>query len=175
MLDIIQRFNQLQREEDAVRKEHQAAIDKAGEKVKAAELRTERARARVEKLEKRRNKLPSTYWVDGIVEPLAKTLAERAGLYWKIYGPFGLSCQTTIYLMAEADVSITKQKTRSITLEPYHDENGDWVIRYRTGETTDEYEKGTLGHMNGMNCVTAPLPDTIEEIEKLLRESEASE
>lgn len=173
MLEIVERFNQLQREEKAILDEHESVINEAREKVRAAEEKVRKARARVEKLEKKKNKLPWTGWVDGAVEPLAKALAERTRLNYGIYGPFGLSCQTSIYLMKEKGVCITKQPTRSITLEPYF-ENGDLVIRYRTGETTDEYKSGTIGHLNGMNCVTAPLPDTIEEIELLLRESEVS-
>lgn len=174
MLDIIAVFNQLQRTEKSVRDEHQAIINRAKENVTVAEKHLHKAQARVEKLERQLNKLPYTGWVDGVVEPLAKSLAECTGLHWDIYGPFGMMCETSIYLMKDKDVSITKQKTLAIRLEPHFDQHGDLIIRYRTGETTNEYQKGSIGWMNGMNCVTAPLPDTIEEIQALLIESEAT-
>ena len=174
MLDIIVVFNQLQHTEKSIRDEHQSIINKAKENVKTAEKRLQKAQARVEKLEQQLNKLPYTCWVDGVVEPIAKILAERTGLHWDIYGPFGVMCETSIYLMKNKDVSITKQKTLAIRLEPHFDQHGDLIICYRTGETTNEYPKGSIGWMNGMNCETAPLPDTIEEIQALLIESEAT-
>jgi len=174
MLDTITAFNQLQRTEKSVRDKHQAIINKAKENVKTAENRLQKAQARVKKLERQLNKLPRTGWVDGVVEPLAKVLAERTGLHWDVYGPFGVMCETSIYLMKDKDISITKQKTLAIRLEPHFDQHGNLIIRYRTGETTNEYPKGSTGWMNGMNCITAPLPDTIEEIQALLIESEAS-
>ena len=174
MLDIITAFNQLQHTEKTIRDEHQATISRAKENVTVAEKRLQKAQTHVEKLEQQLNKLPHTGWVDGVVEPLAKVLAERTGLHWDIYGPFGVMCETSIYLMRDKDISITKQKTLAIRLEPHYDAHGDLIVRYRTCETTNEYQKGSIGWMNGMNCVTEPLPDTIKEIQALLIESEAS-
>jgi hypothetical protein len=39
---------------------------------------------------------------------------------------------------------------------------------YDTGETKGDYPPMSIGWLNGFNHKTAPLPDTIEEIEKLL-------
>lgn len=159
MLDILERFNEQERELKARR----AAID----------TKIEEAQNRIQRLEKRREKLHSPGWVKGIVEPIAAALAVRTGLSWEIYGPFGLSCETSIYLREDMSKSICDQPTRSITLEPHHD-GEDFVVRYRTGERSGEYAPGTLGHINGLDYLTSPLPDTIEEIEKLLVESGAT-
>jgi len=175
MLDIIKDFNELQRKEEAARTEYQAVICDKKERIEKAEARIDKARNHVAKMEEKYRALPHTGWVKGIVEPLAELLAARTGLYWKIYGPFGLSCETSIYLMEDKDACITKQTTRSITLEPYFQGVGDdMAIRYRTDEIIERYPEGSLGQVNGMNCVTATLPETIEEIEKLLKENEVA-
>lgn len=164
MLDIIERFNELRRQENAAR----AALDQ----------KIRERKAQLERLEKRRKKVPQTSWVEGIVEPLARTLANRTGLSSEIYGPFGLNCTTSIYLRKDMSKSIVEQPTRSITLIPRYGENlhywdDDFIIYYQTGEKTNRYAPGTIGELNGMNNVAAPLPDTIEEIEKLLIYSDA--
>lgn len=154
MLDIIEQFNEQEREHEKKR----AAID---EKI------SER-RAQIERLEKRRERLLDVGWVEGIVEPLAAALASLTGLSWEIYGPFGLRAQTAIYLREDMSRSITEQTTRSIHLVPKHDKDVGYILHYETGEIDGSYQKGSLGELNGMNRKTAPLPDTIEEIEKLL-------
>lgn len=154
MLDIIEQFNEQERE----REKKRAAID---EKI------SER-RAQIKRLEKRRERLLGVGWVEGIVEPLAAALASHAGLSWEIYGPFGLRSETSIYLCEDMSRSITEQTTRSIHLVPMNNKDGGYILHYETGETDDSYQKGSLGERNGMNRKTAPLPDTIEEIEKLL-------
>lgn len=154
MLDIIEQFNEQERELEKKR----AAIDK-----KIAERR-----AQIERLEKRRERLLGVSWVEGIVEPLAAALASLTGLLWEIYGPFGLRSATSIYLREDMSRSITEQTTRSIHLVPMHNKDGGYILHYETGEIDGSYQKGSLGELNGMNRKTAPLPDTIEEIEKLL-------
>lgn len=154
MLDIIEQFNEQARE----REKKRAAID---EKISTH-------RAQIERLEKRRERLWGVSWVEGIVEPLATALSARTGLSWKIYGPFGLRLATSIYLREDTSRSITEQTTRSIHLVPMHNGEGGYILHYETGEIDGSYQKGSLGERNSMNRKTAPLPDTIEEIEKLL-------
>jgi len=173
MLDIIQSYNQLQREELRAREEHEALINAAKERVQAAEECVREAQAQVDKLEKQYWQLPRTGWVDGVVAPLAKMLAKRASLSWDIYGPFGLTSQTSIYLMEDKNKSITAQPTHSICLEPSQDGAGGLLICYQTGEYTNEYKPNSLGAINGMNAVKKPLPNTIKEIEALLQYSDS--
>lgn len=162
MLNIIEEYNRRVRE----RKAECEAID---QKIEQAERSIENAKKCIERLEKKRDEIFfSEGWVGGIVDPLAQELAARTGLCYEIYGPFGLRCETSIYLREDMSKRITEQETRSIYLVPVHDEDGNYVIHYETGETKDGYQKGSIGYLNGMHRKTAPLPDTIEEIEALL-------
>ena len=164
MMDIIKKFIELEREEQRIRDEHKAVIRATVKEVEAADERVRKAEAYADKLKKRLEKLTNTDWIDAVIQPIAKELAARAGLEYKVYGPFDLSCEAGVYLFKDKDKCITKQPTRS---KPHH-EDGYLVIRYRTGETTDEYKPGTIEQVNGFNCVTEPLPDIIEETEALL-------
>lgn len=172
MSSILSQFDDMRRKEDQVRDEHDAVIATAKQKIAETEEKVRRAYGRLNKLERNRNKLPSTSWIDAIVEPLAKALSEFKGLPWEIFGPFGITCQTAIYLREDMTKSICNQPALSITLEPHYGPDGKFTVLYRTGETTNEYAQGTIGQINGMNCVKAPLPNTVEEIAALLRESE---
>lgn len=130
---------------------------------------------RICKLEEKRSKLikKSFSWIDGIVIPLAEELSKKFNMDYEIFGPFGLCCETSIYLKEYKNMSITKQTTYSITLEPQNLEKLELV--YRTGERTNKYPAGSIGELNGFDCITKPLPETIEEIAKLLRRTEACE
>lgn len=130
---------------------------------------------RISILDEKRSKLinKSISWIDGIVIPLAKELSKKFNMDYEIFGPFGLCCETSIYLKEYKNKSITKQTTYSITLEPHSIETLEIV--YRTGERTNKYPVGSIGELNGFDCITKPLPDTIDEIAKLMRRSEACE
>jgi hypothetical protein len=134
------------------------------------ESRIQLRKKQIERLEKRLKGLPDTGWIKGFLEPLAAAISEKVGLPWEIYGPFGLSCNTTIYLREDMNKSICDQRTLSITIEPELDD-GAWSFVYRTGETTGDYKLNTIGWLNGFYCVTEPLPDTLDEIVGLLKSS----
>ncbi len=108
---------------------------------------------------------PSPY---DVINVLADKLSDHFGLPYKIYGPFGLECETSIYLMEDVSKGIVGQKTISITLRPFGDHENDWIT-YDTGERTDRYAKDTIGEMNGYNSVYAPLPTDFNDILKLMR------
>lgn len=166
MLEIIENFNK--------------ALDMDREKLKEIDLKIEikkekieRLKAQIDKLEKQRVKIIcSRNWIKSVIEPLAKELAKRTGLHWEIYGPFGLNAETSIYLRENMKLNITQQKTQHITLIPDNLKDRTYICRYYTGEKTSKYPKGSIGELNGLNNITAILPDTIEEIEKLLITSE---
>ena len=139
------------------------------EQIGKYEQKIENYKKKIEKLNKQRERFYSVSWIDEIIHPLAQQLAMRMNKKYDIYGPFGLGCRTSIYLFDDENKSITDQDTWSITLLPDDLRNG--IIRYETGEMKKEYASGTIGEMNGFNNITADVPDTIEEIEKLLRYS----
>ena len=132
----------------------------------------------IARYEAKLKKLKSPSWVRNILVPLAKELKDRLGLKaYEIYGPFGTECATSIYLSnygKDGNIEITKAETWSITVrlqwghnETYTQTTG-FEITYRTGETTNRYAPGTVGYYNGLNDIYAPLPNTIDEILKLL-------
>ena len=122
---------------------------------------------KIYQLQKKKEKLWKQSWVDMTVIPLAKELAKRMNMHYEIYGPYGLRCETTIYLLKKRERNIVKNDTWSITLTP-HGFGGDFYLNYDTGERREEFPAGTIGMMNHLDHVEARLPDTIEEIEDLL-------
>lgn len=105
-------------------------------------------------------------WIDGLVEPLAQELAKRAGKEYKIYGPFGMGCHTTIYLVNDKNICITKQDTWSITLEPHNLDEAE--VFYQTTKKEGNWNPLSTASLNGFDYNYEPLPNSIEEVEKLL-------
>ncbi len=144
-------------------------------KEKLLDEKIEKAEERLAKLKTQLQKHNRKYinWVDGIVIPLAKELSKKFNMDYEIFGPFGLCCETSIYLKEDKNKSITKQKTLSITLEPGN--LSEYKLLYRTGERTNKYPSGSIGDLNGFDCITESLPDTIDEIAKLMSRSKHEE
>lgn len=166
MQDIIKNHNiELERY-----KNKHAEIEAEKERLEA---RIERANKQLVRLEEKECKLhrPSRY---DVIEALAKKLSEHYGLPYEIYGPFGLECETSIYLRKDMSKSICDQKTISIRLRPFGDRENDWIT-YDTGERTNRYAKGSMGELNGYNSVYAPLPTDFNEILKLMTYEEKDE
>lgn len=159
MQDIINNYNV---ELEKYRNKH-AELEAEKERI---ESRIERANKQLVKLEEKERKLhrPSRY---DVIEALAVKLSEHYGLPYEIYGPFGLKCETSIYLRKDMSKSITAQKTISIRLRPFGDVENDWMT-YDTGKRTNEFPKGSIGELNGYNSVYAPLPKDFNEILKLM-------
>lgn len=155
-------------------KNHNVEIEKYKGKRAEIEAEKERLEARIERankllarLEEKENRLhrPSRY---DVIEALAKRLSEHYSLPYEIYGPFGLECETSIYLRKDMSKSITEQKTISIHLRPFGDHENDWMT-YDTGERVNRYARGSIGELNGYNSVYAPLPTDFNEILKLMK------
>jgi len=159
MLDLIRAYNEKCAANKALHDELDAKI--------------EQAEKRVKRLEAKRDKLGGVYWTDEIVHPLGKLLSGRLGLPYEVYGPFGLGCATSIYFRKDMTKSITEQPTKSITLRPQSGADGVFTVHYETGERTGVYAENTIGKLNGFDKITKELPDTIDEIIPLLRDSEA--
>lgn len=160
MQDIYSEYN---RQKEAVRTKRA--------KLEALIEANERALKKLDRMEKG--------WMELVVEPLAKELSVRMGdLPWKIYGPFGLGCETTIYLFCSDCHNIVKGETYSITVHPQiniSEGNVNIYLTYNTGEIENKFAKGTIGYLNGFNNVEAKLPDSIDEIVKLLTHNYPSE
>lgn len=121
---------------------------------------------KINQLERERVQTDYPNWIQAIVNPLAQKLSKDLNLEFDIYGPLGVNARTTIYLMEDIKKGIIQQATYSITLIPSDLVNG--IIHYETGETTDEYPKGSIGELNGMNYISKELPE-YSEIVKIVK------
>lgn len=116
-------------------------------------------------------------WFDRVLVPLAVAISsELGGLPYEFYGPFGLSCETSVYFFPTDGHDITKDETYRLTVYPEHREGGHgyvdgFYLAYDTGRRLDTYKPGSIGHLNNMNNVKEELPDSLEEIMALLKHS----
>ena len=154
---------------------HQALLTKEDEAI--AKLQK-----KLEWHEKKRNKL----WLKSgnfphIIFPLCDEIKKRCGFeYCEIYGPFGMCCETSLYFSnvgthnfrtydsgwIDDRIDICNVETWHITLQP--NDKYESGYEYFTGETTNNYPKGSIGELNGMNNVYKELPAEIDAIIKLL-------
>ena len=151
-------------------------IEKIHQYKTAAEKLEKRAEKKMLAAEQQKDKLrkiPVIDWKDEVVVPLAEEMGKRLGKHPVVLGPFGLGAEVTISLVDNPNIRRLEQDCLEITLEPDF-EDGRLVLCYETGETyDDEYPPNSLGAMNGLNNVTARLPDSINEIMGLLKERPA--
>lgn len=136
-----------------------AAFNEKKDELKAIDEKIEKREAALERLKAKRNKMcDNLSWVKMLVHPLADELKNLVGAEkYEVYGPFGLRAETSIYLRKG-------NRSGGITLTP-HDK---FRLYYDTGEKRGYYEDGSIGALNGMDNVEAPLPDDISEIAALL-------
>lgn len=138
------------------------------EAAEALEKRAKKKREAAKKLEEKKNRIPVVDWKDEVIVPLAEELAKRVGRHPLVFGPCGIGAKVTISLVADPEARWTEQDRLELTVEPDF-EDGCMIFNYETGEASDRYEPGTVGYVNGLNNITAPLPDSVEEILGLLR------
>jgi len=98
-------------------------------------------------------------WIDSAVAALAADLEKAMESPVKISGPFGLRAEVYVDV-GDNYILLTPDFCRE-RLSLYFD----------TGEVTNEHAPNTIGAINGMNNVRARLPDTLDEIIKVLRPS----
>lgn len=158
------------------RYEIMAFKQKLAELEQEAELIIQRAAARAQKktveaerIQEKLRRMEKVNWMDGVIKPLAAALAEATGLYWKVTGPCGICCRVYIDLCKDPDEPVLFQSHKEIILQPDFTDDG-LTIMYETGETTDRFAKGSVGALNGMNNVKKPLPNSVDEILKIMRD-----
>jgi hypothetical protein len=118
---------------------------------------------------KKQGEIKFVNWIADVAYPLADTLAERAGKQARVLGPRGIGAKLHILLVDGAgNFDWQKDEYMELVVEPDF-QDGHLTILYETGEVTDRYKSGTLGQASGLNNVTAPLPDSIDEILALFK------
>lgn len=160
-------------EEKRGKSEAAAALiaDRADQCMKAAaklEKRAGRKREEAKRQEEKLRKMPVVDWKEEVIIPLAEEMAKRIGKHPVVFGPCGIGAKVTICLTDDPAAKWTEQDRLELTIEPDF-EDGRMIFNYETGEVSDRYEPGTVGYVNGLNNITARLPDSVEEILGLLR------
>ena len=170
----IERIRLNQEECRKAKEEYEVEEKKINDKIDMRQAQIERLRRKRNKLEDNYNKTkPEEIW---IANALMEELEEKLGLVGEIYGPFGLRCETTIYLAepsekaSHGDIAITSVPTYSLTLTP--DDSVESGYRYETGKQLETYPEGSIGWLNGFGREELPLPSDIDEIVKLLNYNE---
>lgn len=119
-------------------------------------------------------------WYAQVLVPLAEALSKEPNMPYEIYGPFGLSSETSIYFFPSGKIgNIVKDDTYGITLHPSSRSTDDYSIpyadrfylTYNTGEKKNEYPEGTIGYLNGFNNVEAELPDDLTKILEIVKKN----
>ena len=128
-----------------------------------------RHQAALDKLER-----SSPGWYNGAVIPLAEAISKAIEMPYEIYGPHGLSCETSIFFFVNGKVgAITKEPTLELTVYPEYCNNeaapDGFCFFYDTGESVERFKPGTIGYINGFNKVTKPLPNELEDVIQLMR------
>lgn len=103
-----------------------------------------------------------------VLLPLVEELSRRSGKRVYIAGVVRGGYRRLIVMSDGRGKTSDLQDRVGLVLE--EDYSGEHLtLRYETGECTDRYEPGTVGFINGLNNITAPLPDSVEEILALFR------
>ena len=139
---------------------------------KATQKKIENLDEKIKALQKKRDKIyhSNKYsWVDTLLHPLAKELAAKLNYkYWEIMGPFGLGCETSIWLWPVKDSKNSNHFDNliSLTVRPILDEReGNYFgFEVKTNEKINKYPNGSIGEANSENYVHVMPPEdaTIE-------------
>lgn len=118
-----------------------------------------------------RDAIREVSWVEEIVRPLAASIASKKGKKANVLGPRGIGAKVNIVLHNCDDPTNCWEWTgnETLTVEPHFRAEGDMTLLYETGEREERYPAGSLGAVNGLNNVTAELPDGEDDIAALFR------
>lgn len=159
---------------------YDAYIEKSREERRIDEKIIDRER-QIARLEKKKEKLGG--WHANLVIPLAEILTPLLGCdKYEILGPFGLRCETSIWFKKNGSTAKYCDYSLSVTVHHEFEDNREYkkrycsppmnkvFLRYDTYKRDESYENGSIGALNGFNKIEAPLPDSIEEIVKIIKE-----
>lgn len=96
-------------------------------------------------------------WRDTAIAALAADIEKATGKPVRVSGPFGLRAEVVVEVGDEY-----------LLVTPEFD-NGNLKIFCDTGEVTNDYPPESLGSWNNMHHVRVPLPDSMDEILKMLQ------
>ncbi len=121
--------------------------------------RIEKRKNQIIRLEAKRERLKHPSWINLIVEEIAKELIKfMPGRCYDILGPFGIPANTAIHFYKDETRSM--EGCRSINFRP-GDLNRGELHRVDYSRNTNQYGRGSLGELNGLNYPSIPIsPET---------------
>ena len=160
--------------------EAEAIYRKTNEKICEKELSILRLEKQIRNLNKKISKI---YWVDNIAKPLAEVLTPLLECEdYKIYGPFGLRAEITIFFRKSETPKKDSDYSLSLTVRFDYNDDSNYKGRYcsasvksvglyyNTGKKAFNYPEGSIGALNGMDYIEEPLPVEIDKIIKIIKE-----
>lgn len=132
------------------------------EEFKVAKTRKDEIEKQIAALETVLNNIKIPNWFI-IIEQISNKLASISGIPCIASGPRGIRGECHLFL-GEGPY----YPQYSITLTPQM-EDDNIAFYYDTGETCTKFKSNTLGAANGMNNVTAPCPETVEELWEIIK------
>ena len=140
-----------------------AITDKYAKRLKRYHTRTNNLETEIKELQGKLERLNYPSWIDEIIKPIAELLVKRMkNRHYEILGPFGMTCETSIHFYINGNKN-QLENCRAINFRPVDLEIGKIeIVDY--DNNTNEYKKGTIGEVNGMNYRTIPMPDTIDKL-----------
>ena len=136
----------------------------------------------IEKLEKKKGELGG--WHANLVIPLAEVLTPLLGCdTYEILGPFGLRAETSIWFKKKGSTAQYCDYSLSVTIHHEFHDNQEYkrryceppmknmYLQYDTYKRDPSYQRGSIGELNGFNKIEAPLPESIDEIVKIIKEN----
>lgn len=159
-------------------------------KVKSYDRKVKKLRQEAEELEAEFNRkqdqllgLTCPSWIDLVIKPIAKELAERTLRDYTVSNEAGLCNEVTVtlYVKGLLDMRTTaparffkavnsnkKSIVRTITFVPMNIERTDIrIVDY--SKSTFEFKAHSIGSMNGMNYKRIKMPKTIRGILKIMK------
>ena len=159
---------------------YNAYIEKSKEERRINEKIIDRER-QIARLEKKKEKLGG--WHANLVIPLAEILTPLLECdKYEILGPFGLRCETSIWFKKNGSTAKHCDYSLSVTVHHEFENNHEYkkhycsaamktvYLQYDTYKRNNNYCDGSIGALNGYNKIEAPLPDSIDEIVKIIKE-----
>ena len=134
----------------------------------------------IARLEKKKSKLGG--WHDNLVIPLAEILTPLLECEsYEILGPFGLRAETSIWFKKKDSTAKCCDYSLSLTIHNEWETDHNYKerycmgamksvqLRYDTYQRDNSYAHGSIGELNGFNKIEAPLPESIDEIVKIIK------
>lgn len=134
----------------------------------------------IKRLEKKKSNLGG--WISNVLIPLADVLLPLLDCEtYEILGPFGLRGETSVWFKKANSTEKYCDYSLNVTVHnefeeytPYKGQYCSSVMKsvclyYDTYERDNSYQRGSIGELNGFNKIEAPLPDSIDEIVKIIK------